>query len=127
MARPSPLPVCNPEAPRVLSEAVRQIAAIWQLSNARLGQIIGLSPSTVSRLRCGTYRLKAGSKALELAQHLLCLFRSLDSWLGQDGEVMRSWLITPNLDLGCAPIELIASARGLLCTSNYVDDLCMPA
>ena len=107
----------------MLSEAIARIATFWQLSNARLAAILGLSAPTVSRLRGGSYRLEAGSKPFELAQHLLRLFRSLDSWLGQDDEAARSWLATPNLDLGAAPLELIASVRGLLRTSDYVDAL----
>lgn len=111
------------DAPRVLSEAVGRIAGFWQLSNARLGAILGLSGPTVSRLRGGSYRLEPGSKPFELAQHLLRLFRSLDAWLGQDDGAARSWLQTPNLDLGAAPLELIATVRGLLRTSDYVDGL----
>ncbi|MDP1028768.1 DUF2384 domain-containing protein [Sphingomonas sp. KR1UV-12] len=113
----------HPDAPRVLGEAVARIAQFWQLSNARLGRIVGLSAPTVSRLRAGSYRLEPATKPFELAQHLVRLFRSLDSWLGQDDEAARSWLATPNLDLGAAPIDLIASVRGLLATSDYVDAL----
>lgn len=113
----------DPDAPRVLSEAVARVAEFWQLSNARLGAILGLSGPTVSRLRAGQYRLEAESKPFELAQHLVRLFRSLDSWLGQDDEAARSWLETPNLDLGDRPLALIATVRGLLRTSDYVDAL----
>lgn len=122
MATAAPL-AHHPDAARVLSEAVARIAAIWQLSNARLGAIVGLSAPTVSRLRSGSYRLEPGSKPFELAQHLLRLFRSLDSWLGQDDAAARSWLATPNLDLDGAPLDAIASVRGLLRTSDYVDAL----
>ncbi|MGR6331172.1 antitoxin Xre-like helix-turn-helix domain-containing protein [Sphingomonas sp. XXL09] len=115
--------VQDQDAPRVLSEAIARIAGFWQLSNQRLGTILGLSAPTVSRLRSGSYRLEADSKPFELAQHLLRLFRSLDSWLGQDDAAARSWLQTPNLDLGAAPIELIATVRGLLTTGDYVDTL----
>ena len=111
------------EASRVLTEAVSRIADLWQLSNARLGTIIGLSAPTASRLRTGRYRLEAGSKPFELAQHLLRLFRSLDSWLGQDDAAARSWLATMNLDLGERPIDLLPTVRGLLRTSDYVDAL----
>ena len=113
----------QPEAPRVLSEAVAHIAELWRWSNARLGAVIGLSGPTVSRLRAGQYRLEPGSKPFELAQHLLRLFRSLDAWLGGDDASARSWLATPNLDLGGAPGELIGTVRGLLRTSDYVDGL----
>lgn len=113
----------HPDAARVLSEAVSRIADFWQLSNAKLGMIIGLSAPTVSRLRAGQYRLEPGSKPFELGQHLLRLFRSLDSWLGQDEASARSWLATPNLDLEARPIDLLPTVRGLLRTSDYVDAL----
>ncbi len=111
------------DASRVLSEAVTRIAEFWQLSNAKLGVILGLSGPTVSRLRAGQYRLEPNSKPFELAQHLLRLFRSLDSWLGQDDGSARSWLTTRNLDLGERPIDLLPTVRGLLRTSDYVDAL----
>jgi uncharacterized protein (DUF2384 family) len=111
------------DAARVLSDAVARIAEFWQLSNVKLGSILGLSGPTVSRLRAGHYRLEAGSKPFELAQHLLRLFRSLDSWLGQDDVSARSWLTTRNLDLGERPIDLLTTVRGLLRTSDYVDAL----
>lgn len=111
------------EAARVLSEAVARIADFWQLSNARLGSIIGLSGASVSRLRSGHYKLEPGSKSFELAQHLLRLFRSLDSWLGQDDASARSWLATRNIDLQARPIDLLPTVRGLLRTSDYVDAL----
>lgn len=111
------------EAARVLSEAVSRISDYWQLTNARLGAILGLSGASISRLRSGQYRLEPGSKSFELAQHLLRLFRSLDSWLGQDDESARSWLATPNIDLDGAPGELIQTVRGLLRVGDYVDSL----
>jgi hypothetical protein len=113
----------SPDAARVLSEAVGRIAEFWHLTNAGLGAILGLSGPTVSRLRAGQYRLDPGSKPFELAQHLLRLFRSLDSWLGQEDTSVRSWLTTPNLDLGGRPIDLLPTVRGLLRTSDYVDAL----
>ena len=123
MAHANPMAAHNSDASRVLTEAIARIADFWRLSNARLGAIIGLSAPTASRLRAGRYRLEMGSKPFELAQHLLRLFRSLDSWLGQDDEAARSWLTTVNLDLGERPIDLLPTVRGLLRTSDYVDAL----
>lgn len=123
MAGQAQADILSPDAGRVLSDAVGRIAEFWHLTNARLGAILGLSGPTVSRLRAGQYRLEPGSKPFELAQHLLRLFRSLDSWLGQDDASVRSWLATPNLDLGERPIDLLPTVRGLLRTSDYVDAL----
>ena len=113
----------SPDVSRVLTAAISRIADIWQLPNAKLGEILGLSGPTASRLRSGRYALEPGSKPFELAQHLLRLFRSLDSWLGQDDESARSWLATRNLDLEGRPIDLVLTIRGLLRTSDYVDAL----
>lgn len=121
MVQPTSATDRNAQASRVLTQAVSRIAELWQLSNARLGAIIGLSGPTASRLRSGRYLLEPGSKPFELAQHLLRLFRSLDSWLGQDDEAARSWLTTTNIDLGERPIDLLPTIRGLLRTSDYVD------
>lgn len=123
MASIAPAVTETPNASRVLSEAIARIAELWGISNARLGAIIGLSGPTVSRLRSGSYQLELGSKPFELSQHLLRLFRSLDSWLGQDDVAAKSWLETENLDLQGAPIELIATVRGLIRTGDYVDSL----
>jgi hypothetical protein len=123
MAKPSLEAAQSTEKSRVLTEAIGRIADIWHLSNARLGATIGLSGPTISRLRAGKYILDPDSKSFELSQHLLRLFRSLDSWLGQDDEAARSWLATVNLDLGDRPINLLPAIRGLLRTSDYVDAL----
>lgn len=111
-----------PEESRVLSSAVRQIAEYWQLTNEQLAAVLGLSPATVSRLRTGTYQLKAGDKAFELGQYLVRLFRSLDAIMGSDDEAAASWLRTANLDLDGRPIDRIASIRGLMDVADYVDD-----
>lgn len=115
--------ISGQNAAHALSRAVARIAELWELSNARLGTILGLSAPTISRLRNGAYELEPGSKPFELSQHLLRLFRSLDSWLGQDDRSARSWLTTPNLDLGARPIDLLPTIQGLLRTGDYVDAL----
>ena len=76
----------------ILAEAVRRIAEYWQLTNEGLGDVLGLSGSTVSRLRNGAWQFQAGSKSFELAQYLVRLFRSLDSLMGSDDAASRSWL-----------------------------------
>lgn len=106
----------------ILAEAVRRIAEYWHLTNAGLGDILGLSGSTVSRLRNGTWHFQAGSKSFELAQYLVRLFRSLDSLMGSDDAASRSWLQAENLELDARPLELIRTIRGLMTVADYVDD-----
>jgi Antitoxin Xre/MbcA/ParS C-terminal toxin-binding domain/Antitoxin Xre-like helix-turn-helix domain len=111
-----------PAACRVLTEAVGRVATLWKLTNDQLGSILGLSPATASRLRSGGFKLEASSKAFELGQYLVRLFRSLDAMMGSDDAASIAWLRTANLDLDGRPIDLIRSIRGLQDVANYVDD-----
>lgn len=106
---------------KVLTTAITRIAEFWDLSNAKLGAILGLSPATISRLRGNKTLLDPASKSFEAAQFLLRLFRSLDALLGSDDAAVKRWLTTPNLDLGAKPIERIDTMRGLIEVCDYVD------
>jgi uncharacterized protein (DUF2384 family) len=106
----------------VLAEAVRRIADFWRLTNEGLGEILGLSGSTVSRLRNGSWQFQARTKSFELGQYLTRLFRSLDSLMGSDDAAARSWLEAENLDLDGRPLDLIRTIRGLTMVADYVDD-----
>ncbi len=112
----------DPDRGRVLSEAVARVADCWKLTNAQLGAVLGLSPATASRLRSGGFRLDGSSKAFELGQYLVRLFRSLDALMGSDDAASISWLGTVNLDLDGRPIDLIRTVRGLSDVADYVDD-----
>ena len=106
----------------LLAEAVRRIADYWDLTNEGVGDILGLSDSTVSRLRNGAWHFQAGTKSFELAQYLTRLFRSLDSMMGSDDAAAKSWLAVDNADLDGRPIELISTIRGLTMVTDYIDD-----
>ena len=110
-----------PSESQILSEAVSRIATFWKLTNAEVGQVLGLSGPTVSRLRSGHYRLERSGKSFELAQLLVRLFRSLDALMGSDDEAAAVWLRTANVDLGGRPLDLIRSVRGLISVAEYVD------
>lgn len=111
-----------PEDERVLTIAVSRAADLWDLTNATLGRIIGVSAPTASRLRSGQKRLLRGTKPFELGQYFVRLFRSLDALTGSDDKSAMSWLRTENKDLGGRPIDLIETVKGLAEVSNYVDD-----
>ena len=110
------------EEGRVLTTAVSRVAGCWNLTNDQLAAILGLSPSTASRLRSGGFTLDRATKAFELGQYLVRLFRSLDALMGSDDRASMSWLRAPNLDLEGRPIDLIRSIRGLGAVTSYVDD-----
>src|SRR5438270_10690592 len=84
--------VLIPTDEAVLSKAVARAAELWKLTNETLGDIIGVSASTASRLRAGAWKLEQKTKQFELAQFFVRLFRSLDSLTGSDDEAAASWL-----------------------------------
>jgi uncharacterized protein (DUF2384 family) len=106
----------------VLSKAVAKAADLWSLTNETLGEIVGVSASTASRLRSGAWKLEPQTKQFELAQYFVRLFRSLDSLMGSDDEASASWLGATNVDLDGRPIELIRTIKGLTEVADYVDD-----
>ena len=109
-----------PEAGAVLSKAVVRAADRLGLSRTLLATVLGVSPSTVTRLHAGGYCLDPGRKEWELALLLVRVFRSLDSVVGSEASA-RIWLASANLGLGGRPVELIAQAEGLVRVVHYLD------
>jgi transcriptional regulator with XRE-family HTH domain len=109
------------DAAATLSKAVSRAAALMGLSQAAVADILGLSPSSVSRLFAGAYRLQPErKKEWELALLFIRLFRSLDAILGH-GEQAHAWLKGDNLALAGKPIELIRNTEGLVRVVHYLD------
>jgi uncharacterized protein (DUF2384 family) len=105
----------------LLATAVGRIAEFWQLTNDMLGDVLGLSPATASRLRNGAWSFAPGTKPFELAQYLVRLFRSLDALMGSDDAAVRSWLAAANADLDGRPIDLVRTIGGLIAVADHVD------
>jgi uncharacterized protein (DUF2384 family) len=120
MPRPGPVPHPTPDD-ALVGKAAARAADILGLKNAALGRVLGLSEASVSRLKAGTFAPAADSKPFELALLLVRLFRSLDALLGGDDYAMRSWLRSPNLDLGGRPADLIQTVTGLVAVVDHVD------
>lgn len=94
----------------VLTKAVGRVAERLSLSNGELARVLGMSDSSASRLRSGTYALNANNKEFELGALLVRAFRSLDAILGGDGSSMNSWMRTENSALRGVPLLLIQSS-----------------
>ena len=111
--------VSPPDPARVLTKATRRAARGLGLSDAALAAVLGVSPSTVSRL--GEDRpIEPGSRVGECAVLLLRVFRNLDAMLG-DAESCRRWMCSANLHLGAVPADLIRSVEGLVNVTRYLD------
>ena len=120
MPRPHPQPDPDADA-AVVTKAVLRAAARLGLANRSLARILGVSEATVSRMGAGTYLLKTGDKAFELALMFLRLFRSLDALSGGDEQTSRAWLRNDNVALGGVPVTLVESLSGMINIVGYLD------
>lgn len=121
MPKPLAQSGAEPSESAVLTKAVTRAASLLSLTQRQVGSALGLSGPTVSRLFAGKYALsRKRAKEWELGVLLVRLFRSLDAIWGHE-DTARSWLRTYNTALAAAPIDLLASATGLVRVVDYLD------
>ena len=113
-------PSSKPDPAPVLAKAALAAAARLGLRNKQLGEIIGTSEASVSRLRSGR-GLDPERKEGELALIFLRAYRSLDALVGGDDVKARAWLHAPNDHLGGIPAERIRTVEGLVDVVQYLD------
>ena len=105
----------------ILTKALKNAADYWGVNNKHLGEVIGLSEASVSRLKNGQYIIDHNSKPWQLAVLFLRAFRGLDAYMGGNIENEKRWLKANNQALGGAPLELMRNVEGLSNVVQYVD------
>jgi transcriptional regulator with XRE-family HTH domain len=118
-----PLAGPRPSANTVVAKALERAAERLGLSDREVAAIVGVSPSSISRLFHGARTLDPDSKEGELALLLLRVFRSLDGLLGGHDEQSRQWLRAENHHLSGVPADLLQTAHGLVRVADYLDAL----
>ena len=118
-AHPRPAPAVSDSA--VVTKATLRAADRLGVTNRVLAKVIGVSESSVSRMRKGSYPLAPGQKPFELALMFVRLYRSLDAVVGGDDAVAGKWLANANTALEGTPVELIQSVSGLTNVIQYLD------
>lgn len=108
-------------ASSVVCKALLSAAERLEISGRHLGNILGLSEASVSRLKRGEIVLSQKEKSFELALLFIRLFRSLDAITGGDEAVARAWLRNQNLALGGSPQQKIMTITGLTDVLGYLD------
>ena len=118
-----PRALIDPQAEprRVLTNAVLRASALLDITQTNLAQILGLSPSTVSRMASGSYTLDDDKKEWELGALFVRLFRSLDALIGSNDAAAQAWLGGNNLGLTGRPLDLIRTTEGLVRVVQYLD------
>ena len=104
----------------VLSKAVTRAADRLDISRSLLAKVLGVSPSTITRLYTGGYQLDQKRKEWEFALLFVRAFRSLDSIVGEEGTARR-WLSSNNRGLNGRPVDLIGNTEGLVRVVHYLD------
>ena len=105
----------------ILTKALKNAADYWGVNNKHLGDVIGLSEASISRLKNGQYIIEHNSKPWQLAVLFLRAFRGLDAYMGGNIENEKRWLKANNQALGGAPLELMRNVEGLSSVVQYVD------
>ena len=118
---PRAQPRSKSEPRLVLTGAVLRASALLDITQSSLAQILGLSPSTVSRMANGAYTLDDQKKEWELGALFVRLFRSLDALIGSNDSAARAWLNGENSGLIGRPVDLIRSTEGLVRVVQYLD------
>ncbi len=122
-ARPAPAttPALAEKRSLALTKAVVRVAGQLGLAQAELGQVLGASPATVSRMFNQEWRIPPETKTWELAALLVRIFRSLDAFVGGNAEHVRAWFHADNTHLGGAPAKLVFKVEGLTRVAGYLD------
>lgn len=122
MKRPFSAAATAPDSSTVVTKAAVRAATLLHFSQKQLGEVLGMSPSSVSRMYKGDFKIPEKSgKSLELALMLVRVFRSLDAMVGGDAEKSRAWLAAGNRHLGGIPMTLIGTVEGLGRVGQYLD------
>jgi transcriptional regulator with XRE-family HTH domain len=111
----------NPRDSAIVSKAAIRAAERLGVSQRDLAMIIGVSESTVSRIKTGDFPLDRDPKAFELSLLFIRLYRSLDAIVGGDAKAAASWLRSYNTALETRPIDAIQSITGLMNVIEYLD------
>ena len=120
IARKHAIPDADPA--QVLTRAALRAAEILDVPQRTLADIIGVSPSTISRAANGGAPVDPDTKAGELARLWVRVFRSLDAIVGSNDAAARAWLNGANAAFGGAkPIDRLRSAEGLIHVLHYLD------
>lgn len=103
----------------LVGNALLRASEHLEIASKVLSRIVGLSESSLSRLRKRDFQLDG--KSLELAILFIRMYRSLDAIVGGDDAVAAAWLKNMNTALGAAPLEMIQTVSGLNDVISYLD------
>lgn len=105
----------------VLTKAICNLSKFLSLTGKDLGNIIGISESSASRLSQGKKLITPNTKEGEMALLLLRIYRSLNAMVGNNHEKAKLWLKSQNKYFHNKPIDEMKTIPGLIRVLNYLD------
>jgi hypothetical protein len=106
---------------KLVSKAVLKAAKKLEISNAELAEIIGSSPSKLTRMNQGTAEISKSGKEFDIALLFIRLYRSLDAITGGDNKTCAAWIRNNHDIFKQPPIEEIKKIEGLVYVVQYLD------
>ena len=105
----------------LVTRALLRAAERLTIADGDLVDILGVSATSLWRLKRGDTVLKETSKEYEIALHVIRLFRGLGAIYGNNTADMARWMHAGNSALDDKPVEILKSLKGLFSVIGYVD------
>jgi hypothetical protein len=113
----------QPDPALVLTKATLRAAEFLGIKGVILGQTIGVSEATISRINSGDRTIDPLTKEGEMALLLVRLYRSLDALVGNQPGQGALWLNGFNHAFNASPKDLITQTEGLVRIVSYLDSM----
>lgn len=112
----------DPRQAAVLARSTMRAADELGVSQTSLASILGVSESTVSRIRKGSLTpVRDRGKTFELEALFVRFYVSLDVAVHGDKLAAERWLKSYNEAFRARPLDLLKSIRGLIAVTQYLD------
>ena len=105
----------------VLTKSILKLISFFDFTGKELGEIIGISEATASRLHQGKKLLSPHTKEGELALLLIRIYRGLNALVGNHHDKAKTWLNSHNHYFQNKPINAMKTVPGLVAVLNYLD------
>lgn len=105
-----------------MNDRLERCILLLGLKNCEVAQIIGVSRSTVTRIRNRESEIKRTDKQSEFIQSLENISESLLKIIGPSPDTIRDWIRNNNIALHGMPIHLMKSFKGLYQVEQYLCD-----
>lgn len=92
---------------QIFTQAVIRVAAQLGLTRTELADILGLAKPDIDKILAGNKLIDPQEPCGTPAIRLIAIFQSLRVIVADDEQSIRSWLRSPNLELGSTPLALM--------------------